>query len=212
LFEATNPGAEDCAVWYEAAIRGEGVKGNACLELWCDFGDAQYFSRGLDQTISGDADWRTARIPFFLEAGQRPKRFLMGIRMEGPGTVWVDDVALTQGPLGAANAAGAVGSAVLGGILGLCGAVCGIWGAFAGYMAPRGKARGFVVVSGWLLTAFSIAMLSAGVILTGVGVRAGWPALLAGLVLTAVMLPLNFVVRRAYHQAELRRMSAQDLA
>ena len=218
LFAAANPGLDNCAVWYEASLRGAGLKNIAYLEMWCDFGDNQYFSRGLDQVILGEADWRQVRIPFFLKAGERPARFLLGVRMEGPGTVWLDGIALSRAALpdpsiagGAGTGGGAYVGGVVGAALGLFGGLCGVWGALSGILAPRGKARGFVLASGWVLTAFGVALLAAGVVLSGTGSPLGRPCLLAGIVISAVMLLLNFVVRRAYEQAEMRRLAAQDL-
>ncbi len=218
LFAAANPGLDNCTVWYEASLRGAGLKSIAYLEMWCDFGANQYFSRGLDQVILGDAEWRTVRIPFFLKKGERPARFLLGVRMEGPGTVWLDGIALSRTALPdppVAGGGGAGGGAYLGGVVGaalrLFGALCGVWGALSGMLAPRGKGREFVLGSGWVLTAAGLALLAAGVVLSGTGSPLGRPCLLAGIIISAVMIPLNFVVRRAYEQAEMRRLAAQDL-
>ena len=38
LFAAANPGLDNCTVWYEASLRGAGLKNIAYLEMWCDFG------------------------------------------------------------------------------------------------------------------------------------------------------------------------------
>ncbi|HOD51049.1 MAG TPA: hypothetical protein PKY01_10240 [Candidatus Hydrogenedentes bacterium] len=213
LYESPNPGVDNCTVWCEASLRGEGLKNIAYLEMWCDFGEnGQYFSRGLDQLLQGDADWRKVRIPFFLKSGEKPARFLIGVRMEGPGTVWLDDITLSRDALPNTFAGGrSLQVAVLGTLLGLLGGLCGLWGALSGILAPRGKGRGLVIPSGWFFNAAGFAVLVAGVILTGTGSPLGWPCLLAGFIITAVLTPLNFVVRRAYQQAELRRLAAQDL-
>ncbi|MEA3364322.1 MAG: hypothetical protein U9Q79_01660 [Candidatus Hydrogenedentes bacterium] len=211
LYEVPNPGAENCTIWCEASLRGEGLKNIAYLEMWADFGEkGQYFSRGLDQVLTGDVDWREVRIPFFLKVSERPERFLIGVRMEGPGTVWIDDITLTRNGV-VASAGGALQVAVFGALLGIFGGVCGLWGALAGFLAPRGRARAFVVAMGRLLTATGFVLLIVGVILTGTGAKLGWPCVLAGVIITVVLTPLNFVVRRAYQQAEMRRLAAHDL-
>ncbi len=212
LYEAANPGVENATVWCEASLRGEGLKNIAYLEMWCDFGDGQYFTRGLDQVIQGDGDWRKVRIPFFLKQGEKPARFLMGVRMEGPGTLWIDGLSLTHEALPQAfQASRTLWVAVLGTLLGLFGALCGLWGALGGILAPRGLLRGLVLTAGWVFTGAGFVLLAAGVILTGIGSPLGWPCLLAGFIITLVLTPLNFVVRRAYQMAELRRLAAQDL-
>ncbi|MFO7973577.1 MAG: hypothetical protein R6V12_02980 [Candidatus Hydrogenedentota bacterium] len=78
-------------------------------------------------------------------------------------------------------------------------------------LAPRGKARWIILASGWLLTATGFVLLVAGVVLTTTGARLGWPCTLAGAIITIVLTLLNFVVRRAYQQSELRQIAAQDL-
>ena len=211
LYEVPNQEAEGRTVWCTASLRGEGLKNVAYLEMWCDFGEkGSFFSRGLGQVLEGDADWREVRIPFELNAGDTPQRFLIGVRMEGAGTVWVDDIALTRGGL-AASPGGSLQIAVFGALLGIFGGVCGLWGALGGFLAPRGKARGFVIATGWLLTAAGFVLLITGVILIGTGAKLGWPFVLAGLIITIVLTPLNFVMRRVYQQAEMRRLAAQDL-
>ncbi|MFO7973580.1 MAG: hypothetical protein R6V12_02995 [Candidatus Hydrogenedentota bacterium] len=133
LYAVPNPGAEDCTVWCEASLRGEGLKSIAYLEMWCDFGErGRFFSRGLDQVLERDAAWREVRIPFFLKAGDKPERFLIGVRMEGPGTVWIDDITLRRDGLGV-SAHGPFQVAVFGVLLGVFGGVCGLWGALAGF-------------------------------------------------------------------------------
>ena len=212
LYEISNPGVENCTVWCEASLRGENVQNIAYLEIFCDYGEGgQFFSRGLDQVLQGNADWRKVRIPFSLKAGEEPARFLIGIRMEGPGAVWLDDITLTRGELTSFAPGGRAKVALFGAVLGLFGAVCGLWGALGGTLAPRGKARGFVMAAGWLLTCGGIAVLAAGVILMKTGSPLGWPCLLAGIIITIVMMPLNFLVRRRYQHAEMRRLAAHDL-
>jgi hypothetical protein len=213
LYEVPNPGMENGTVWYEASLRAENLKSIAYLEMWCDFGEGQYFSRGLDQVVQGDTGWEHSRIPFMLKADEVPKRFLLGVRMEGPGTVWLDDIRLTTAPLPGVNAAArkSLRFALVGAGLGLFGALCGLWGALAGFLAQRGRARGFVVTTGWVFTAGGFVVLLAGVILMGANSPLGWPCLLTGFIITLVLTPLNFVMRRAYRQAEMRRLTAQEL-
>jgi hypothetical protein len=91
---------EAATLVYRAQLRTENLTGSAYLEMWCHFPDGgQYFSRGLNSTISGDAEWRTLETRFFLQAGQNPTKVTLNLVINGAGTVWVDDVRLSKEPL-----------------------------------------------------------------------------------------------------------------
>src|SRR5262249_5255879 len=54
LFEVPDPGVENCMVIYRAKIKTKDLKEPAYLEMWCRFsGRGEYFSRGLDNTVTG---------------------------------------------------------------------------------------------------------------------------------------------------------------
>src|SRR5205823_5737012 len=72
-----------------------------------------------------------------------------GLTMSAP---WVEDV----------NTFGAYVGGFLGGGLG---GLCGIWGAIAGTLAPKGKAKSFVLGMG-------LTLIAIGVILLGIGLYA----------------------------------------
>lgn len=95
--EIEMPPVEDTRLTYRARLRTEGLEGRAYLEMWCAFpGLGEYFSRALQDPISGSVDWVTQETPFFLEAGQRPSRVKLNLVIEGRGTVWLDDVTLVR--------------------------------------------------------------------------------------------------------------------
>ena len=74
--------------------------GTAYLEMWCVFpGSGEYFSRALQNPLSGTIDWTTMETPFFLQKGQKPELIKLNVVINGKGTVWVDDITLTKGPL-----------------------------------------------------------------------------------------------------------------
>lgn len=95
----------------------------------------------------------------------------------------------------------------------LFGCLGGLWGAVAGTLAPRGKAKGFVLGYGWLLIVASVIFLAAAIVAYlggqpyGIWFGLGLPGV-QGVILFPLLFPL--VVHR-YRQAEERRMAAQDL-
>lgn len=93
------------------------------------------------------------------------------------------------------------------------GCLAGLWGAVGGMSAPRGKARGFVLGFGGFLLAASAVFLAAAIMSLLAGQPYGvWYALLLpgviGLIVVGGNLPVAF---RAYRNAEMRRMQAQDM-
>jgi hypothetical protein len=97
LFETGDIDIEDAALVYRARLRTEGVQGRVYLEMWCYFeGKGEFFSRGLDMTLSGTTNWTQLEIPFFLKAGENPDNVKLNLVCEGTGTVWVDDIRLVK--------------------------------------------------------------------------------------------------------------------
>ena len=202
------PGTE---VYGVGEIRGEDVQGKACFELWCQTGGGSFFSRALDTGLIGTTGWARHRAPFFLKPGQKADSYLLGVRFEGPGTVYVRSVALYAsdgGFLGFLQRPGAWGG-LLGAVVGVLG---GCWGGLAGALAPKGKGRGLVVGMGYLLLLIGIALaVAGGVLLLGGAPRDQWYALLlSGGILTVVMLSVLPMVRRRYREAEERQMRQVD--
>jgi hypothetical protein len=100
LFEVSNPGVERCRAFYRARLKSEGLVGRAYLEMWCQFpSQGEFFSRGLDNSISGSSDWATCQTPFFLKAGERPDLIRLNLVVEGRGKVFIKDIELTAAPL-----------------------------------------------------------------------------------------------------------------
>ena len=100
LFETGPISIENCLLFYSAKIRSENLEGKAFLEMWCSIaGRGEFFSRGLDQPISGTTEWTTVQTPFRLETGQIPSNLKLNLVIEGLGTVWIDDIRLFSSPL-----------------------------------------------------------------------------------------------------------------
>jgi hypothetical protein len=100
LFETGPMDVDNARLTYSARLRTQDVKGKVFLEMWCGFtGKGEYFSRGLQNPLTGTVDWTSAETPFFLQAGQKPDMVKLNVVVDGSGTVWIDDVKLMKGPL-----------------------------------------------------------------------------------------------------------------
>lgn len=99
LFEVEDPDVEDATLMYSAHVRTGNVVGFAYLEMWCRFPDkGEYFSRGLDQKLTGTNDWIRIHTPFFLKKGQNPDLVRLNLVINGTGIVWVDGLRLEAWP------------------------------------------------------------------------------------------------------------------
>ncbi|MFZ2053267.1 MAG: hypothetical protein WAU81_03625 [Candidatus Aminicenantales bacterium] len=97
LFETGDIDIEDAVLIYQARLRTEDIQGRVYLEMWCHFeGKGEFFSRGIDATLSGTTKWTRLEIPFFLKAGENPDSLKLNLVCEGTGTVWVDDIRLIK--------------------------------------------------------------------------------------------------------------------
>ena len=73
--------------------------GTAFLEMWAHVGGGNYFSKGMNNPIRGKSDWKTIQTPFIFQKGQRPDKLTLNVIINGKGTLWIDDIVLSQEPL-----------------------------------------------------------------------------------------------------------------
>jgi len=100
LFEVGDLDIEDARLTYQAKLRTEGVEGQVYLEMWCRFpGKGEFFSRGLQNPLTGTVNWTTEETPFFLRKGERPDLIKLNVIINGKGVAWIDDLRLLKGPL-----------------------------------------------------------------------------------------------------------------
>ena len=90
---------ENVKLVYRAKIKSEDLEGAAFLEMWCKVGTGQYFSRGLNSTVSGTMNWQTISTAFILNKGQKAQTVTLNLVINGLGKVWVDDIQLVGKPL-----------------------------------------------------------------------------------------------------------------
>ncbi|MFO8061698.1 MAG: hypothetical protein R6U31_02095 [bacterium] len=95
LFTVHNIDVENTAIVYSAMVKTENLKGRCYLEMWCFFPDkGRYFSRGLDNALTGNNDWTKITTPFFLKEGENPDSIHLNIVTQGSGTVYIDNITL----------------------------------------------------------------------------------------------------------------------
>ena len=100
IFELANIDVENARLTYQAKLKTEDVQGSVYLEMWCGFtGKGEYFSRGLQNILSGTNDWTTVETPFFLKKGENPDIIKLNLVIQGKGKVWIDDIHLFKGSL-----------------------------------------------------------------------------------------------------------------
>jgi hypothetical protein len=100
LYDVKDPGVQQCMVTYRAEMKAEKVEGRAFLEMWCSFsGRGEFFSKGLQQPLSGTSDWARFEIPFYLKPGQTPDLIKLNLVVEGRGVVWMKNIELLRTPL-----------------------------------------------------------------------------------------------------------------
>ena len=97
LFEVPEPRPGPGALFYEADLKTEGLEGRAYLEMWCRFpGRGEFFSRGLDQALSGTTDWVATHTPFLLNEGEVPDLIRLNLVVQGTGRVWIRQLKLSH--------------------------------------------------------------------------------------------------------------------
>ena len=91
---------EDALLIYRAKIRTEDLKGKVYLEMWCSFkGKGQFFSKAIENALTGTNNWTVQEAPFILKKGENPDDIKLNIVISGKGTVWLDNLELLRKPL-----------------------------------------------------------------------------------------------------------------
>ena len=97
LAEISDVQADNCTLVYKAKVKTDlSAKGSALLEMWCQVGGGQYFSRGFNSVVSAKGDWKEIQAVFKLEPGQKMEKLTLNLIVNGTGTVWVDDIVVSQ--------------------------------------------------------------------------------------------------------------------
>ena len=217
LLEYDDPAITASAYVVRGRVKYDEVSGDGYLELWNDFGKkGTYFSRSLAdrgglKRLTGTSGWRDFELPFYAEAGMKPKRLTLNVVLPAGGKVVVAQP-LVVAPL---SVSGQWWTETQAGWLGGClGVLFGVLGGLIGVASAWAKSR-----------ALTLSLCGIGLAIGGVSLIAGIAALSAGqpwhvyygLLLTGVVVPavLGSIypkIRRQLQDDELRRMTAVDVA
>ena len=100
LFEVGDMDVDNARLIYRARVRTESIEGQVYLEMWCHFpGKGEFFSRGLQNPLTGTTEWATEETAFFLKKGENPDNVKLNLVIKGKGTAWIDDIRLIKSPL-----------------------------------------------------------------------------------------------------------------
>ncbi len=101
LYELDTIDLEYARLKYKAEVKTENFSGDTFLEMWCTFkGKGRYFSRGLNNPLSGTNDWTTLETFFLLRKGENPDKVELDLVINGNGgTIWVDAIRLEKDKL-----------------------------------------------------------------------------------------------------------------
>jgi uncharacterized membrane protein len=221
LFAIDEPGVKAPRYLLRGEVRGEGIEGQAYLEMWSFFpGGGRFFSRTLAQigpmaSLGGTFRFRPFILPFTAEPGMSPEKLAVNVALPGRGTVILGKLSLVELASGDdffVRSGAWLTPRQISLFGGIGGSVVGLLGALVGFLASRGQARPLVLALLKGMFAFgALALLAAA---------AGWwraqppellfTLLLFGVICTVVPGSLLGKVRREYEEKEFRRMRALD--
>jgi hypothetical protein len=98
LAEVTGLNVDEAKLIFTAKVKTD-LEGGAFLEMWVQVGGGQYFSKGMNDPVTGKSDWKTIQTPFMLQKGQQPEKVTLNVVINGKGTIWIDDMVLSKEPL-----------------------------------------------------------------------------------------------------------------
>ena len=213
------------SVWaLTGEVRYEDVQGQGYLEMWNLFpGGGRYFSRTLAErgpmgALSGSSGWRAFVLPFTSRPDlPAPVALEVNLVLPGRGAVEIGPLRLVQYSPGddpLALATGAWWSDRQAGLLGgIVGGGLGLLGGLIGWLASRGRGRGFVLAASAAIVALGALAAAAGIValLRAQPYGVWYPLVLLGVLSLGVMGLGHRRLRARYDEVELRRLRALDV-
>jgi hypothetical protein len=101
LFELKLPQVDACILTYRFQISTSDMRSAVYPELWCRvIGAGEFFSRGLNQKLSGNNLNRTIEIQFLLRKGQNADLLKLNLVFEGRGEASLRGIEVLSTPIG----------------------------------------------------------------------------------------------------------------
>ena len=160
--------------------------------------------------LTGDSDWRAFGLPFYLNGAAPPVHLEINVVLPGAGSVSVRNLRL--GGLETMPHAGWWSDRTAGLVGGIGGGVIGVFGALTGWLVSKRRARNFTLTAMAIATVLGAALLAGGGVALATAQPYGtwFPLLLGGTILVFVFGLNRSKAKRAYAEAELRKMQARD--
>jgi hypothetical protein len=229
----TNPAVTGRFYSVSGEIKYEGVEGDGYLEMWSVFPGGRYFSRGLEPggpmgKISRTSGWRPFLLPFDRKGiSEKPAQLEINLALPGRGTVYIGPIQFGDNPewnkypdsAGIADVVReelysygwwsftAAWKATRTGLPLILVLAC-----LTGWLAHKGKARGFVMAATAVGSALGVMAALAAVAAPAAG-QPWWvwfPSGFFGIVLLAIFPWQMWRFRKRYGALELRRMASMD--
>lgn len=217
-----NPGIHHGRYAVRGLVSGGGIEKIGYLEMWSVFADgSRFFTRALAphgpmKRLENSFDWRPFELPFLSrEEGPHPVRLEINLILESKGTVRLSSLTLVgYGPDTGSSTPppGWWAPAATGWILGLAGALIGLFGMVAGRLATKGRAQGLVIGGLWLILGLGGILLIAAVfsLFRNQPYLVFFPLLLLGVVCLALAPLLLVSIKKRFRALELQKMKALD--
>ncbi len=97
LYQLGAPATQDRLLTYKASLKTENFDGKVYLELKYRVpGKGEFQRRGLKDSLSGNAGWKTVTASIRPEKDSTPDIIWLNVVAHGTGTAWIDDIRLVE--------------------------------------------------------------------------------------------------------------------
>jgi len=98
LYEIKGAELANSVMHYQARLKTKDLTGTASIEMRMRFPDKGTFPAFPKTPLEGTRDWVLQQASFWTDPGESPDRVYLMLKVEGTGTVWIDDLKLLRSP------------------------------------------------------------------------------------------------------------------
>jgi hypothetical protein len=99
LYEIKGAELANSVTHYQARLKTKDLTGTASIEMRMRFPEKGEFYFAFPKTsLEGTRDWVKQEASFWTDPGESPDRVYLMLKVEGTGTVWIDDLKLLRSP------------------------------------------------------------------------------------------------------------------